>query len=656
MTTVLHVATTGSNEADGSEATPVRTINHAAQLARPGDTVVVHEGEYREWVAPARGGLSDARRIIYEAAPGEHVVIKGSERVTDWQQEGGGVWTAHVPNELFGSFNPFVQEIVGDWVVRPIEAGQRKHLGDVYLDGRSFYEVGSPDEVRNPTRRTEVLDDWTARSVPVHDPDQTAYVWHAQVGPDTTTIWANFHDADPNERLVEINVRRSVFYPTEHHIDFITVRGFELCQAATPWAPPTADQPGLIGPNWAKGWVIEDNVIHDAKCVAISIGKEASTGDNNYTHRGDKPGYQYQLESVFSAQQIGWDKEHIGSHVIRRNTIYDCGQCAIAGHLGCVFSTIEDNHIHRIALKREFYGHEIAGIKLHAAIDVEITHNRIHSCSLGIWLDWQTQGTRVARNVLYGNSRDLFVEVSHGPYVIDHNLLASPVSIESFSQGGAYVGNLVCGTLGLIRVMDRATPYHRPHSTQVAGYAVIYGADDRWISNVFAGGEVDAAYNTDAHTYEGAWVGTVGYDGHPSTFEAYLALIDAQPPGDHNRFPDVPQAVYIRHNAYAGAARPYAAEDAPLRLDSATFAVVEEGDAVFLEADLPESFDGLQVGVVTGADLPRVRFVDADFEERDGSPVRIDRDLLGAQKDRDASYPAGPIASLSSGTSRVRVW
>jgi hypothetical protein len=339
-TTVLHVATTGSDQADGSESAPFRTINHAAQLAQPGDTVLVHEGEYREWVAPARGGLSNTRRITYAAAAGEHVVVKGSERITGWQPLSDGVWQADVPNELFGSFNPFAQEIVGDWVVRPIEAGQRKHLGDVYLDGRSFYEVGSPDEVRNPTRRTEVVDDWTARSVPVHDPDQTAYVWHARVGAGTTTIWANFHDADPNEHLVEINVRRSVFYPTEHHSDFITVRGYELCQAATPWAPPTADQPGLIGPNWAKGWIIEDNVIHDAKCVAVSIGKEASTGDNNYTRRGDKPGYQYQLESVFSAQQIGWDKEHIGSHVIRRNTIYDCGQCAVAGHVGCVFSTI----------------------------------------------------------------------------------------------------------------------------------------------------------------------------------------------------------------------------------------------------------------------------------------------------------------------------
>ena len=157
-------------------------------------------------------------------------------------------------------------------------------------------------------------------------------------------------------------MRRSVFYPTEHHIDYITVRGFELAHAASPWAPPTADQPGLIGPNWAKGWIIEDNVIHDAKCSAVSLGKEASTGHNFATVRGDKPGYQYQLESVFAARHIGWDREHVGSHIVRRNTIHDCGQTGIVGHLGCVFSTIEDNHIYNIALKREFYGYEIGGI------------------------------------------------------------------------------------------------------------------------------------------------------------------------------------------------------------------------------------------------------------------------------------------------------
>jgi hypothetical protein len=662
--TTLHVAANGADDADGSAGRPFRTINRAAELARPGDTVLVHEGEYREWVQPRRGGLSGTRRITYQAAPGEHVVIKGSEPVTGWEREpdGGTVWRASVPNALFGGWNPFAEEIAGDWIVEP-EPPLYKHLGDVYLNGLSFYEVGTREEVTDPPLRTEVLDHWTGVPDQVRNPEQTRLVWYAEVGEDTTAIWANFQGADPNAELVEINVRRSVFSPVEHHIDYITVRGFELAQAACPWTPPTADQPGLIGPNWAKGWIIEDNVIHDAKCSAVSLGKEASTGHNYATLRGDKPGYQYQLESVFAARQIGWDREHVGSHVVRRNTIYDCGQNGIVGHLGCVFSTIEDNHIYNIAVKREFFGHEIAGIKLHAAIDVEIRHNRIHDCSLGTWLDWQTQGTRVSRNLFYRNNRDLFVEVSHGPYLVDHNVLASRAALESFSQGGAFVHNLVGGTVRLEPVMDRATPYHRPHSTQVAGYAVIYGGDDRYVGNVFldaSGLQRDsaaAAYGPTAFGEAPAGYGTAGYDGHPATFAEYLARVATQPGGDHRRFPGVKQPAYLRDNVYAPGARAFADETSALTLtQDVSFEVAEEGNEVYLEARLPEDFSRVHLGVVTGADLPRVRFADADFEERDGSPVVVDVDLLGDRKEPGHDYPAGPIATLRPGTSRIRVW
>ena len=249
------------------------------------------------------------------------------------------------------------------------------------------------------------------------------------------------------------------------------------------------------------------------------------------------------------------------------------------------------------------------------------------------------------------------MEVSHGPYLVDHNVLASPAAVESFSQGGAFVHNLVGGTVRLEQVMDRATPYHRPHSTQVAGYAVIYGGDDRYIGNVFLGGDLAKAYAPAGEGKRPAGYGTAGYDGHPATFDEYLALVAEQPGGDLQRFIGLKQPAYLRDNVYAPGARAFAEERSALALtEEVSFEVVDEGDEVYLEARLPETFGRARIGVVTGADLPRVRFADADFEERDGSPLSVDVDLAGERKEAGRDYPAGPIASLGPGTSRIRVW
>lgn len=73
-----HVAVTGCDSNEGSAQNPFATISRAAALAAPGDTVIVHAGEYREWVKPENGGASEFDRIVYRAAEGEKVVIKGS--------------------------------------------------------------------------------------------------------------------------------------------------------------------------------------------------------------------------------------------------------------------------------------------------------------------------------------------------------------------------------------------------------------------------------------------------------------------------------------------------------------------------------------------------------------------------------------------------
>jgi len=643
VATVYHVAKHGSDRNPGTEKEPFLTINKAASVARAGDTVIVHEGEYREWVKPKHSGLSEERRITYKAADGEKVVIKGSERIRSWQKVDGTVWKAVLPNALFGDFNPFREELFGDWLV----TGHGKHLGDVYLNGKSFHEAGRLEDVFDPAVRTEIEDHWTGTIVPVLDPEQTKYVWYAEAGDETTVIYANFHGADPNEELVEINVRRSVFYPEHPGINYITVSGFEMAHAATPWSPPTADQPGLIGPHWSKGWIIENNIIHDAKCSAVSLGKEISTGHNFRSLRKDKPGYHYQIESVFLALQAGWSKEKIGSHIVRNNTIYNCGQNGVVGHLGCAFSRIEGNHIFNIGIKREFYGHEIAGIKLHAAIDVQIVGNRIHDCSLGTWLDWQAQGTRVSRNVYYRNSRDLFVEVSHGPYLVDHNIFTAAYALDNHAQGGAYVNNLICGSMKHLKMLDRATPYHFPHSTQVKGFAPTYGGDDRFFGNVFVGGRGPDA------------TGTVHYDGYPASLEEYIALVDGlsrDKGGDHYEFNRVEQPVYINGNVYLNGAKPYAREEANLVLDAfdPKVAVSEEQDGVYLTIELPEAFEKLAAGIHSTRTLPRVRLADADYENPDGSAVMLDTDLLGNRK--PAQSVPGPIATLGKGKNRVKVW
>ena len=144
---IIHVATNGRDTGVGSEPDPLRTIQHAADLAQPGDSILVHAGVYRERINPPRGGTSDAMRIVYQAAPGEKVEIKGSEVVTNWTKVAGDVWKATLPNTFFGGFNPYSDLIRGDWFNAK---GREHHTGAVYLNGDWLIEAAKLDDVLRP--------------------------------------------------------------------------------------------------------------------------------------------------------------------------------------------------------------------------------------------------------------------------------------------------------------------------------------------------------------------------------------------------------------------------------------------------------------------------------------------------------------------------
>ena len=98
LATDYYVATDGSDSHSGSKTEPWRTIQHAADTLQPGDTVYIRGGVYRECVQPGRGGTSEDKRIAFKAYPGEIPMIKGSEPIATWQEQGNNVWKAVIPD------------------------------------------------------------------------------------------------------------------------------------------------------------------------------------------------------------------------------------------------------------------------------------------------------------------------------------------------------------------------------------------------------------------------------------------------------------------------------------------------------------------------------------------------------------------------------
>lgn len=95
-----HVSPAGSAPHSGTRESPFATIQQAVRVARPGDTVLMHEGVYRETVLLGTSGMAD-KPIRLAAAPGEHVVISGADRLdVTWQRHEESIFKARVPKSV----------------------------------------------------------------------------------------------------------------------------------------------------------------------------------------------------------------------------------------------------------------------------------------------------------------------------------------------------------------------------------------------------------------------------------------------------------------------------------------------------------------------------------------------------------------------------
>lgn len=360
----------------GTEDCPLRSISRAAEIASPGDLILVHAGTYRERIAPARGGVRD-QPITYAAAEPGKVIVKGSDLWEPrWLKE-DGILTAPLAPELFPGENPYATQ------ARAL-AGS-KTLGQLFWDGVMLTEVDNKSELH------ALAGTWMA------SPGGTAVSVHPPLGA----------TAPGGPATVELTVRDRVFAPRVRGLGYITVRGFvfEHCanQSAAGFWEPSGTQGGMVSCRAGHDWVIEDNTIRLAKTIGLDCGGEGGRD------QADGP--------PLTPQEVG-------RHLIRNNYISDNGECGITG-LGQTGTQVLGNVIERNNALG-FGAVEEAGIKFHYFYDGLIERNLIRdNDAAGIWLDNVWYGTRITRNIVLNNyNQGIFVELGDGDCLVDTNVVA----------------------------------------------------------------------------------------------------------------------------------------------------------------------------------------------------------------------------------------
>jgi alpha-N-arabinofuranosidase len=222
----------------------------------------------------------------------------------------------------------------------------------------------------------------------------------------------------------------------------------------------------------------------------------------------------------------------------------------------------------------------------------------------------------VTGNLLHDNGplEDIFVEVNHGPFVIDNNLLLSPVSMQVNSQGCAYAHNLITGRVIVRTGEGRMTPYLEEHGTAIAGLADNPGGDERYYNNLVVN------------------EGLAGYD--PVTLP-----------------------MFMDGNVYMNGAQPSKHEPDPVVLPAMDpgIELVESADGLYLRIDHDQAWRQQERRIVTTELLGKARTPALPYLNYNGQALAIDTDYFGHRRNTQNPVP-GPFDTPEAGSHTIKVW
>ena len=458
LMSTYYVATDGSDTNAGSLDNPFRTIQRAASLVNPGDTVLIRGGTYRETVRPASSG-SSAAPIVFKPYNNETVTVSGADVLTNWSSHSGSVYKARQAWDLGDGDN------------------------QVFVDGRMMNEARWPNtslDLSHPTKAT------ADRIVPtVRGDNSTAVLYDAALTqPDGYWNGATIHIAPGEGWVMQTGrvtgyTRGRLFYAYEQMNEahetpedgdkYYLSGKFQALDGAGEWY---RDGGGTVylwtgGSDDPDGHVVESKrreyafdlrgrsnvAVEGLDLFAASV---ATDGDSDSIRL---QGLHVEYVSHHALQASGWSRpDSTGILLLGTNSVLRDSTIAFSSSHGVTVSgsnnRVENNVIHDIGygvgddagVLIRGSGHDVThntiynaardGIKSSRASNIRVTYNVIHDVMLqttdgGAIYTYGTdgRGAEFAYNVIYNargggfGSVGVYLDNFSSNHLVHHNVV-----------------------------------------------------------------------------------------------------------------------------------------------------------------------------------------------------------------------------------------
>lgn len=635
---------------DGS--TQFSSIQAAVMAAKPGDTVTVCRGTYRETVVFPLGGETDDCRITLRAKLGDEVVITGAEPVepVEWSTDRGGVYRLVKDNRYFDSFNPFAER----WAAKSDDYPDYFSCGCVYLGDTDLRQVFTPGDVYD-----------------------TPLSWYSETEESHTTVWANFGGIDPTNPAshTEINKRKQCI-TAAWNLGYITIDGIAITRGCGPKTVNFAQygsrpMEGALSTNGGYRWIIENCKAYQNRGVAIDYGL-GSRGHQNAN---------------------GGEPQRYGHHLIRGCNASDNGTNGVMAYRGayteicnCVFA---NNNTLNTGLLSEGYVKNV-----NSGFGINVHDNYFYSNqawdTFSIWFDCEDDGAQIQNNIIYSAGPEghgfsvIYWEQSGGWCLCANNILVNNGFVNISNSNVYMVNNLFLnntkgaffpglldpfksyGYNGYTRVLRAMKPGTLTpictRGTDGDSHYESYVRFNKAYGNIFFGIGMTSSSRADE-------VADSDYDGH---FYEFVNVGDAREKKDVWQATDPNyQATATKYygnecdyNLYCAgaqkldyqyaAARGYQADAHSLELEKDCYCRIE-GDRTgcTLTLALSDSATALHPPAVSSAFLGNTALYETlgyDFFAPD-----VNKDFFGKKRDMVNTVP-GPFAEMKGGTITYPLW